>query len=322
MQRKTLRTLTTLAVALTAAAALTAGIAAKADHYQGIAIAGFSDGHDYFLIDGIGSSYNDSSTPDPAQLYGYSSTYTGSGGDINFTAAAAIAFRGNWSTGSYSYGNVQNAYYPTDAPYSNTPPFGYYVEGGAGSWTKNTFISPTVLTDPTADFHWSISGNTNGTTFGTANARLDFGVSDTGLVSNLYDMWDPTKSPGTVTEYGTGQYTYHTAIALNTPLDFLFWSSSYWQVTPAQLATLGTAHEDLTGYAQFFDTIELDSIDLHNGDGSLVTDWSLLNSQGQVVFNQAGPVTAAVPEPGTWAFLGTGIVAFAGLLRRRRSSSR
>lgn len=49
-----------------------------------------------------------------------------------------------------------------------------------------------------------------------------------------------------------------------------------------------------------FNMDSIDSIELHNGDGTLVNHWSLLDeATGQEIFNQNGHVSlsAAAPEP-------------------------
>lgn len=313
------RTFSLAITLLASAAVLGTALSARADHFRAFSFTGVSDGHpDYYVLDsGLGSTYFDSPTPDNISLYGFQKTYSGPGGDVTFSAASAANFRGYWSTGTYAYGQVQNAYYPTSSDYGTSPPFGYYVIGGGGSWTKMTFSTPESLTGPYADFHWHVDGMTDAN-LGTANARLDFAVTQG--ATSFDDLYNSTVTPNIMTKFGPGTYSYHTAVALDTPLDFLFWSSSFWQVTPGDLAALGLAHEDIHGFAQFFNTYNLDTIDLYNGDGSLVTDWSLTNENGQVVFNQNGRVAPSVPEPGTLALFGTGLLASAGLLRRRRNT--
>jgi hypothetical protein len=243
-------------------------------------------------------------------------TFTGAGGNVSFSFNAASNYRGFWSSGTYAAGSVTNAYFPTGQPIPSTnPPFGYYVLGGIGSWTKHRFVSPESLTGPYAVMTWHVDGVTD-SNFGTANSRLDFGVGQG--ATSYFDIYNPSVTP-LMTKYGPGTYTYNTAVAMNTPLDFFFWSSAYWEVSMNQLASLGSGHMDMFGEAQFNHTFNLDTIELFNADGSPVNEWSLLDeSTGQVVFNQSGRI-AAVPEPGAYAgMIGVGVTSLGFLLRRRK----
>ncbi len=287
---------------------------ARADSFEALDWSGVSDGHPYFLIDNPGNSYFNSPTPDnisQMQTLHYSD---GNGNDITFNMDAAANYRGFFSSGVYAYGLVQNAYYPTTTGYGTTPPFGYYVQATAASWTKMTFVSPESVSDPSAIFHWHVEG-TPTANFGTANSRLDFAV-EAGGVSNVQDVFNQTNR---LEQFGAGDYAYNTGIAVGTPLDFLFWSAAYWEVDPNVLQTLGTGHENITGTAAYMDTFNLDSIQLINGNGSPITQWSLLDQYGKVIFTQDGRAPT-VPEPGTLAFLGTGALTAVSLLRRRRAT--
>ena len=312
--------LTALALSALAQCATTQSMAQS--HFRAITLQGVNDGRpDYFIVDnGAGDTYFDLPQPENIFIDNQSKTYTGPDGNVVFSSSEAVNFRGIWSTGTVVTANAANAYYPTDANYGTTPPFGYYALAGGGSWTKNRFVSPLALNDPTATFHWHVSGNAN-FNLGVASSRLDFAVT-TG-VADFGNLYNSTITPNRLTKFGQGEYSYNTGVAIDTPLDFLFWGSAYWEVDPNDLLALGTSHRNLYGNANFFDTFNLDGIDLFNGDGSLVNNWSLLDeASGATLFNQNGRfTTTAVPEPSGIAlavsvFLSGGFL----FLRRRRKS--
>lgn len=253
-------------------------------------------------------------TPTPMNLsINRTTVYNGPQGDVTFSFNAAANYRGFWSTGAYASGTATNAYYnPTPAAGQKTPPQGFYVLGGMGSWTQHTFVSPESLTGPYATMTWHVSGN--GTTnLGVADARLDFAVTQ-----NATDYFALFNMPDRLFEYGTGTYRYNTGVALGVPLDFLFWSSAYYEVTKGDVASLGGSHADLAGTAAFMNTFHLDAIELFNGNGDPVSEWSLIdNATGNVIFNQNGRV-AAVPEPSSGAAGAASLSVLAGLLLRRR----
>lgn len=263
----------------------------------------------------------DSSTPEDVALIGFNKTYSNG---ATFTADSAANYRGFWSTGTFASGQVLNASYPTTEPeiFNTSQPFGYYVLGGMGSFTKHRFVTPESLSGAFGQFNWHVDGDL-AATLGTANSRLDFAVTQGATSFN--DLYNSAITPNLMTKFGPGTYSYTTGIALDTPLDFLFWSSAYWQVTPAELAALGTQHRDISGHALFMNTFNLDSIYLYNGDGTLVKNWSLLDdATGQVLFNQDGRVvnSAAAPEPSSVALLlGTSLIGGGTLWRRRYRSA-
>jgi hypothetical protein len=245
-----------------------------------------------------------------------SNVYHGSGGDVTFGFNAAANYRGFWSTGTYASGNVANAYYnPAPAAGQKAPPQGFYVLGGMGSWTKHRFVSPESLFSPFANMTWHVSGS--GTSdLGVANSRIDFAVT-----RNAPDWFSLFNMPGRLFEYGPGVYHYNTAVALDVPLDFLFWSSAYYEVTKGDIASLGGSHRRLSGTAAFMDTFYLDTIELFNGNGAPVSEWSLLDdATGQVIFNQSGRV-ASVPEPSA-AVCGIAMISVVGSVAVRRMSAR
>jgi hypothetical protein len=259
---------------------------------------------------------NDTATPENLALLGFSKTYDNG---ATFNASAAANYRGFFSTGTYAMGEVLNASYPTVAPefLNINNPFGYYVIGGMGSFTKHRFVTPESLTGVFGTFNWHVDGTAT-STFGLANSRLDFAVTQGASVFD--DLYNASITPNKMTQFGPGSYSYTTGIALDTPLDFLFWSSSFWQVQKNDLATLGTTHRDIRGSALFNDTFTLDSIELRKADGTLVNNWSLLDeATGQTIFTQNGRVTAQMnaPEPGSLALL-LPVMGVAGIVIRKQ----
>jgi hypothetical protein len=253
-------------------------------------------------------------------------TYTANGLTTTFTGYAATNWKAPQATGYYLNGSVTNAYTsPGGATGLTNPPSGYYVEAGGGSSEIVEYDSPEALTDPTAVYHWHMSGTSysvggNGLPLGVAETRLDFAVVERDSVGSVYDIFDPTQLPdGKLLQFGFGQYDYNTAVEMGVPLDFLFWSSAFWQVEPNDLTS---TPQDISGNVDAPNTVALDSITLYNGDGSLVTDWSLKDvATGQVLFNEDGKV-ADVPEPGAVALLAGLSLSGAGLLTRRKRSRR
>jgi len=280
--------------------------------FAGVAPNGYNPGT--YRIEESGNTYFNEPTP-ANTLLNYSHTYTGGPqGDIQFSANAAANYRGFWSAGTHAQGTVDNAYTaPGDTPQ------GFYVLGGMGSHTQHRFVSPESLTGPYSVFNWEVTGNSD-TNVGTARSRLDFAVTQNAVMFD--DFYNASLVPERLTEYGPGQYSYQTAIALDTPLDFLFWSSAYWEVLPDELAALG-GPVDIYGSADFMSTFHLASIDLFNEDGTPVRNWSLLDeATGDAVFTQNGRVgdPVVVPEPGTAVLIAIGLLPLAGgVVRRRRA---
>jgi hypothetical protein len=214
---------------------------------------------------------------------------------------------------------VDNAYYPNVTPPSTEPPFGYYVVAGMGSWTRHRFVTPQALSDVFGQFHWHVTGDLD-TNLGRIDARLDFAVARN--ASSFDDLYNPNVSPNIMTRFGPGRYQYTTGVALDTPLDFLFWSSSFWEISPDALSTLGNSPRNLYGLSEFMRTFNMDSIQLVDANGNPIDEWSLIDEDtGAVIWNQNGRVTSEVPEPGTVA-LWSAVFLTGGMLYRCRRSRR
>jgi hypothetical protein len=309
-----------IAVSLSSLGVFTAStvpVAAQPEFYAN-AIVGVSDGvGPAYLVEAIDSS----SAYDNVAVLGFNKVY--SNGTLSATAAAN--YRGFFSAGTYASGQVLNASYPTAAPVLGEfdTPFGYYVSGALGTFTQHRFISPETLTGPYGKFNWHVTGDIS-SNLGRADSRLDFAVTQG--ATSLFDIYNPAITPNLMTEFGAGNYSYTTGVALNTTLDFLFASSAFWQVTPADLATLGSGTKTIFGEASFMSTFTLDSIELFNGDGTRVNTWSLLDeATGQAIFNQNGRVVAldatSAPEPGSLALI-LPIVGMVGMVLRKHEQRR
>ncbi len=236
-----------------------------------------------------------------------------------FTASAAAASRGNWTSGMSDFGAVTNGYNPGPSNVGTTnPPFGYYVQSTFGSATQVTFLSPTSpVTFAQAHMHWSVSGTSN-TTLGTALPRIDFAVT-TNPVDSVFDIFDKSVVANPMEGFGFGKYSYDVPISIGQAQNFLFWSSTFWEVDPADLP--GTP-QDFSGQIDATHTFDLSSIDLVDQNGDPISQWSLVDTKsGVTLWNQNGRV-AAVPEPGSigmmaGAFL-TGLGIFSRSLKRRQ----
>jgi hypothetical protein len=275
---------------------------------------GNSSDNDFFAINDFSHSYLSSPIPANVFLPSTTQTFTGSKGEVSFTASSAANYRGFWSDGTYAHGEVDNVYYPTAS--DTSVPYGYYVVGGMGSLTTEEFESPLALNGAFAVYHWKVEGQTT-SNFGTINSRLDFGVGQD--ATSFDDIYNPNVTYNLMTKYGPGDYTYQAPVTIGTTYDFFFWSSSFWEVDPNQLVNLPANMSEIDGTAQFMDTFILNSIDLYNGDGSLVPQWNLVDTTtGQTVFTQNGRV---VPEPGSLALLAGLSLSGIAFLRKRRQSA-
>ncbi len=276
------------------------------------------DGFDIFLVDDF--IYYDGSIPKKT-LVSATRQYSGDQGTVTYNAYATTQFRGFYSTGSYSYGEVLNAYYPTGKPEgTRTPPFGYYLVSGGGSWMKHRFVSPEAVFGPYAVFHWNVSG-TEDKNIGRATARIDFAVTDKNI-TGFNDLYmDPDVEARRLTEFGPGPREYHVPIILDTPLNFLFWGSTFWQVNSDQLAAV-TTPQRIYGKAMYMNTYDLQGISLFNEDGTPIRKWSLVDDNtGLELFNQDGRVTFNfVPEPGALALAASALLPL--LLARSRRARR
>lgn len=293
--------------------------AAQIPYFNSTSIGAVKNGAEDFLII-FGSNWVDGregSSPANTNI-GFTTDFTGAQGTTTFSAYAAANYRGFWSTGTYAYGTVTNAYHSTTPPPGFDPPHGYVVLGGAGSWTQARFETPAALTAATATFRWNVTGQASAD-LGMANARLDFAVTQG--AGSFFDLYNPTITPNLLTRFGPGNYSYNTGVALGVNLDFLFWSSAFWDVTPADIASLGSTPRNIAGSAMFNNTFTLDTIELLDSNGDPIQNWQLLDvTSGTTLFDQNGRV-AAVPEPGVYALLLGALSAVSGLLHTRRRRS-
>lgn len=314
-----------MVVALLAGAA--ASMQAQTPYFRSFSGVGIADGNrnengeEYFLIPFEDFQYLEGSTPRKTFIT-RTHQYSGDRGTLTYHGYATTQYRGFYSTGSYSFGEVLNAYYPFGKPEGTlTPPFGYYLFSGGGSWMKHRFVSPEAAFGPYAVFRWNVSG-TEEKNIGRATARIDFAVTDMNITS-FNDLYSDGVAARRLTEFGPGLREYHVPIILGTPLNFLFWSSTFWQVNPSELkarALAGTLPYRIYGKAMYMNTFDLLDISLYNEDGSPIRQWSLVDeSTGLELYNQNGRVTLNfVPEPGALALAASALLPLLLLARSRR----
>ena len=229
---------------------------------------------------------------------------------------AQAAYSGFYAGRNYSYASVDNAN-------ANDR---YYTLAGTGTGTTVQFFSASAVVDR-AVFNWRVSGTEyNPSGIGRNTGRLDFGATTDISVNWLNLFTDPDNKLNSFTEFGPGTYSYSLPIAaLGTKINLFYWSSAFSQVLRGE-ATQGSSFTMEANYTNTFELFDVQLLDL-NGD-PISEDWELrdLNMNDAVVFNQGGrngvidpapPLPTAVPEPGTFILLVTGLIAF-GVVKYRR----
>ncbi len=228
-----------------------------------------------------------------------------------FTGIGQSAFAGFYAGRNFASIDVANANSADD----------YYQVSGQGSATTVRFFSAQAQAQR-ATFTFRVTGGeTNSAGYGQATGRLDFGATTDPTVNwlNLFD--DPMDKLDSITELGPGTYTYNLPmVPFGTEIKIFYWSSAFAYIAAGE-AIQG---DNVRLTANYYNTFVLDQVQLYDANDVPLTQWSMEDmSSGDVVFDETGrlaPVIAPppIPEPGTYGLMLAGLVAVAGIARRRR----
>jgi hypothetical protein len=285
-----------------------------APFYRGYAFGGIARDGNFSFDDADSSSVDYANNFAPQPLVRVAGTRQAEGATMSYDGWST--YSGYYAARSYATMTVNNAQADQD----------YYVVAGQGTTTVARFFTAEAAA-ARATFTWHVSGTSTHPSIGGvappsggwADGRVDFFATTEGGRS-WFDLFNGGFQD-TLFEYGPGTYSYTLPVtALGDPIYLHFWTSAFTQMQSGQFAQ----GDDFTLTANFANTVVLEQVTLADEAGNAIGEWQMEDAEtGELLFDQSGRITdvappPAIPEPGTWALMASGLALLVGRARRLR----